>query len=1416
MKIPPLVRLVNGYSSNPCSGRVEFYHDNQWGSVCDDRWELADAQVVCRELGCGRALSAPGRAHFGRGEGPIWLDNIDCTGSESTLRECRHAGLGSHDCRHSEDAGVVCEVPPLVRLVGGSSNDSCSGRVEIYHDNQWGSVCDDRWELADAQVVCRELGCGRALSAPGGAHFGRGQGPIWLDNIDCTGSESTLRECRHAGLGSHDCDHSEDAGVVCEVAPLVRLVNGYSSNPCSGRVEFYHDNQWGTVCDDQWELIDAQVVCRELGCGRALSAPGRAHFGGGEGPIWLDNIDCTGAELKLRECRHEGLGSHDCRHSEDAGVVCEGKTQTQAQLVGGSSSDPCSGRVEFYHDNQWGSVCDDQWELADAQVVCRELGCGRALSAPGRAHFGRGEGPIWLDSVNCTGSESTLRECRHEGLGSHDCSHSEDAGVVCEGKTQTQPNKRRIFADSWGMKQKPPAPRNKTPATTIAESTSARSSSFVDKSWNTIRTNTISCTVLLVSADSSHWMLNHLHVLRSRSSCSVKFSDIADTLLAIVLAPNWTREQRPIHAGPQLVNGSYSDPCSGRVEFYHDNQWGSVCDDQWELADAQVVCRELGCGRALSAPGRAFFGRGEGPIWLDDVDCTGSESTLRECRHAGLGSHTCRHNEDAGVVCEVAPLVRLVGGSSSDPCSGRVEFYHDNQWGSVCDHQWELAGAQVVCRELGCGRALSAPGGAHFGRGEGPIWLDNVTCTGSEWMLRECRHAGLGSHDCDHSEDAGVVCEVAPLVRLVGSSSSDPCSGRVEFYHDNQWGSVCDDQWELADAQVVCRELGCGRALSAPVRAHFGRGEGPIWLDNVDCTGSESTLRECRHEGLGSHNCGHSEDAGVVCEGKITNSGVRLVNGSSSDPCSGRVEFYHDNQWGSVCDNQWELADAQVVCRELGCGRALSAPGGSHFGRGEGPIWLDNVDCTGSESTLRECRHAGLGSHDCDHNEDAGVVCEVPPLLRLVNGYSNDSCSGRVEFYHDNQWGSVCDDRWGLDDAQVVCRELGCGRALSAPGGAHFGRGEGPIWLNYVNCTGSETMLRECRHAGLGSHDCDHSEDAGVLCEGKTQTQLVNGSSIDPCSGRVEFYHNNQWGSVCDNRWELDDAQVVCRELGCGRALSAPGGAHFGRGEGPIWLDNVNCTGSESTLRECRHAGLGSHDCRHSEDAGVVCEGKTQTLRLVGGSSNDPCSGRVEVSHANQWGSVCDNRWELADAQVVCRELGCGRALSAPGRAHFGQGEGPIWLNYVNCTGSESTLRDCRHEGLGSHDCDHSEDAGVVCEGVRLVNGYSSDPCSGRVEFYHDNQWGSVCDDRWELADAQVVCRELGCGRALSAPGGAHFGWGEGPIWLDDVTCTGSESTLRECRHAGLGSHDCDHSEDAGVVCEGKTQTQAQVNISAF
>lgn len=104
---------------------MELYDGSSWGTVCDDLWDLRAARVVCAQLGCGQPVAAPGSARFGPGSGRIFLDDVQCRGDEPSLQMCRHNGWGVHNCRHVEDAGVVCaglwaaKAPGLPQITSG-------------------------------------------------------------------------------------------------------------------------------------------------------------------------------------------------------------------------------------------------------------------------------------------------------------------------------------------------------------------------------------------------------------------------------------------------------------------------------------------------------------------------------------------------------------------------------------------------------------------------------------------------------------------------------------------------------------------------------------------------------------------------------------------------------------------------------------------------------------------------------------------------------------------------------------------------------------------------------------------------------------------------------------------------------------------------------------------------------------------------------------------------------------------------------------------------------------------------------------------------------------------------------------------------------------------------------------------------
>ncbi|KAK3544557.1 hypothetical protein QTP86_016903, partial [Hemibagrus guttatus] len=220
-------------------------------------------------------------------------------------------------------------------------------------------------------------------------------------------------------------------------------------------------------------------------------------------------------------------------------------------------------------------------------------------------------------------------------------------------------------------------------------------------------------------------------------------------------------------------------------------------------------------------------------------------------------------------------------------------------------------------------------------------------------------------------------------VRLVNGGSR--CAGRVEVLQDGQWGTVCGRNWDKVDAAVVCRELRCGEAVNAPQYGHFGPGSGPIWMVSVSCRGSESTLKKCGSQGRGERNCNHGLDAGVICSGLKIYTIFTQLNKTQVTECRDSVLVLTSalGEWrcfmevpGPQCVMLTLTNGMQRLCVESWTGGfPVKVLGSAAFGRGEGQVWTEELQCRGTESEISFCPTSSSLKHsDCSHDNDVGLI----------------------------------------------------------------------------------------------------------------------------------------------------------------------------------------------------------------------------------------------------------------------------------------------------------------------------------------------------------------------------------------------------------------------------------------------------------
>jgi len=259
-------------------GRIEVKVFDKWGHICDDRFGLNEANVLCREAGFPLgAVEVKVNTYYPPyvnisaidASPKFAIDELRCTGNESSLKECNFNGWGVHDCRAEEIVGVVCKLPDM--------------KCQL---NYW--LCDQSEECIPTAFLCDAVS-------------------------DCA-------------------DGSDESASHCNSSIQYRLGNP-KSNHREGRVEVRYKGIWGTVCDDDFGANEAKVFCRSLGYDGAAAVI-KEFAQPGDGLIWLDQVSCLGNETSLEKCTHFEWGENNCNHTEDVSVRCfERDVETYQKLT---------------------------------------------------------------------------------------------------------------------------------------------------------------------------------------------------------------------------------------------------------------------------------------------------------------------------------------------------------------------------------------------------------------------------------------------------------------------------------------------------------------------------------------------------------------------------------------------------------------------------------------------------------------------------------------------------------------------------------------------------------------------------------------------------------------------------------------------------------------------------------------------------------------------------------------------------------------------------------------------------------------------------------------------------------------------------------------------------------------------------
>ncbi|XP_040910475.1 scavenger receptor cysteine-rich type 1 protein M160 isoform X2 [Toxotes jaculatrix] len=1012
--------------------------------------------------------------------------------------------------------------------------------------------------------------------------------------------------------------------VILHIEGENRIILRNGNNPCEGHAEVYYNNQRGYVGDKYWDKNTETVLCKSTHCGTPKPEMTKDVQRDTARKVWLNELRCSGNESNLWNCTCPGWGISSYRKHTVKKITCSNKIEI------GLDSFQCAGAVRYSINGKMGYFCNNNWGKNQADILCQNLDCGKSKQTDVHQWMGKWNDFEKLEKmiINCPSNLpiDNLWQCVTKNAQS--CT---PATVICEDHSRLQ------------LKGSP---------SNVCSGQLEREVKGKWEPFNTAkeeRNPDVWCNQMYCGTSVSDSLNSTDNGLKCTDNVSVV-----------------------------LLDGDKPSKCYGAVHINVSGSRHSVCGSTWTEKEAEVVCKELNCGKLIHFE-KAQKSKERGI--MDNVNCLGSESSLWHCQAKHNDALEC--STSAYVTCADSVNVTLEDGPGK--CAGRVEILYKGTWKLVDTNSWTKTNSHVVCKQMNCGNAMDPTNSEKFTQGSVKDFLtQTLECKPNTATISECFTKNPNNRP--NKEAVGITCSKNKLLFLDGEN---PCSGKVGIEQGGKtfWLSGSNKTWNQEAANSVCQQKHCG--IASNFSAINSTGE-KVWNESYNCSPNTTPLFECKTTTNPPDD--KTSIAEVTCSGTIK---VNLTN-----KCWGNVMVCLDGECGGVCADSWTSEQSMMLCKSLNCGEKVLR---DIKQAKESRVTVKSLHFTKHTKSLAQSNFVKSNGGTC---KPAHVVCSGCVKPKFTD--SKDKCSGNVEIYYEGDWLPVCSTALQNKEAQdVICGELECGQAISAT--EYFGpRSKTGHVISQLQCSLDSKLLKACNFTVQGSTSCI---PATLQC-----TDWARMKVSETCEGAVSVYTNKTNSAVSRKGWTESEGTRLCQDLNCGN-----------------YSKEKNSTfEKQSFWNSCGQGSQGIWDCKNltspspqEEQLSIICQDKPNI------TLTDDCHGIVKINGME----VCGSHWSESYAHLVCQQQDCSNALFS----NFVPRDNKQQMYYVSCSDDDYELGQCRRV---SGTCDKA--VSVYC--VNSIEFDITEEC--RIKVKYGDSWHSVYKGTPE-GDTKLIelCVERNCAK---------------------------------------------------------------------